>query len=283
MQPRPHRPAPAGQWAPERPWAHGGDDPLELVSAHPAEGHWRFLGAGEGVRLGMRVPATGENPPAWPVALLQELARDAVTSNHPYAVGHRVFLDRPLAHGSDLCAVVFTSDPDDSDTLLVVGLTADELDVIRRWDAASFLALVAKRDAQLVTDPSRGSLLADVSLADEVARGVARDGSSTFELPVPGLEVESTAEGVTVSLPREAAADLRQALAGRLLHHRPLRLQDGHVAATLAVADSFAVLDEATDVTVEVPRPAVESLLAALVPGAPGSFEPVKGLRVDVR
>ncbi len=274
---------PAKRWTPERSWAHGGNDPLDDVSAFDADGHWRYVGTGPGTRLCLRVAPTGEEPPSWPVAVLQELARDAVVADHPYAPGHRVDLGRSIVHGSDLRTVAFIRDPDDPDSLLVVGLTTDEYDVLRRWNAQAFLAAVAEHaNPALVTDPGRGSMLADVSLSDAVARGIARDGSSTLELAVPGLAVESVDDGVKVSVSRDVVPELRRALAGRLLHGRPLRLEDARVAVTLAVGGSFAVLDEETDVTVEVPTEAVEDLLASLASGAPGSFEPVPGFRVVV-
>jgi len=73
-------------------WRLGGPDPLDSMSIyrHP-EGHWHYVGLGLAEHL---VKETNNaEPPRWPVALLNDIARYVFESRRPLAHGH--FLERP--------------------------------------------------------------------------------------------------------------------------------------------------------------------------------------------
>jgi len=148
------------------------------LSAYRADGHWLLVtfgltdlfgqdeGAevsGWGFELVMRVPRTGEQPPAWSLKLLDKLGQYVFGNEQPLASGHRMDPGGPITGepGSRLTALAFAEDPQlpriESPLgralfLTVVGITGDEL---ARMKATSTDQVLADLSPFLITDPAR--------------------------------------------------------------------------------------------------------------------------------
>jgi hypothetical protein len=209
----------------------GGDDPLQGISAYevpdPVSPHWHLISyglselyhkdsddvrrSGWGFELTMRVKRLGDesDPPAWAMALMQNLARYVVLSGNRFDTGHHMDANSPLCmdRPTQLHAVCFAVDPllGEIETangqlrfLQIIGITANELEAIVDWNARAFLELAMEDNPLLVTDIDRGSYLDDRRLAEAAASGADRDGSSTGMSFAKGLRW--TQEGSTTVL-----------------------------------------------------------------------------------
>ncbi len=228
-------------------WALGGPDPLPRVECYEeSDGRaWHYVGARldsvlaratHRIALGIRVArAKGESqPPAWPADLLQEIARRAVENGEAPVPGDAIDLGRPLG-GDDgtLSAVVFAEDPRISaaDTRPVTlahvyGVTADELEAVRAWQCALFVAVVRERDESLVTSPRRRSHREDPSFERRVQLGIDRDGSSFGSARAERLQWERRgADGIRIVVGAAAVPELLRMLRGRIPFGRPFRLE----------------------------------------------------------
>jgi hypothetical protein len=196
-------------------WRLGGPDPLTGISAYRRAGprpHWHFVtygfsdlyaketdhpdDSGYGFELTFRLAddalatEADADPPAWALGFLQNLARYVFESGNVFEAGHYMDLNGPIALGHDTAirAIVFVDDPElpAIDTpngrvrfLQVVGVTLDEQAACKRWNTLCALGVMAPSLPLFVTDPRRRSLLGDAAVADALAAGAARDGSST--------------------------------------------------------------------------------------------------------
>jgi len=192
----------------------GGPDPLDGLSAwkrsEPVP-HWHIVTygfselyekesedpalSGYGFELTFRPTCDPgeEEPPMWALNMLQNLARYVFETGNVFRDGDWMPANGPIARDTDtaLTSLAFAADPEvaairapfgEVRFLQVVGLTADEERAARAWKTARLLDALRPRLPLLVTDLSRGSLLADPAVAAAVAAGSAGDGSSTGHL-----------------------------------------------------------------------------------------------------
>jgi len=193
------------------PMAIGGNDPLHGVSAYRStfggRACWHFVTygyselfekesddleiSGFGFEMTVRVidPQAEAEPPKWVVSLLQNLARYVFRTGNVFCPGHTTTLNGPIALGreTELVAAAFVEDPElpamatpfgEVAFVQLVGLTADEYDAVRDWDALRLLELVRERDPALVSDLMRQSWLRESGIAERVREGIERDGAS---------------------------------------------------------------------------------------------------------
>jgi hypothetical protein len=151
------------------------------LNAYRADDHWLLVtfgltdlfgqdqGAevsGWGFELTMRVPRTGEQPPAWALDLLDKLGQYVFSSEQPLAAGHRMDPGGPITGepGTRLTALAFTEDPrlpriesalGRAIFLTVVGITADELALMKASSTDEVLQRLRASSPLLVTDPAR--------------------------------------------------------------------------------------------------------------------------------
>src|SRR5262249_41245729 len=145
----------------------GGSDPLQGISAYEADhNHWHFVTyglsdlydksvpdspeSGFGFELTFRLAREGDDqPPSSCLSLLQNLARYVLAAGNVVAPGHYMNLNGPVQAGSDteLHAAFFIEDPQlpavqsvngSVRFVQVVGITMDEAQTIKRWDASKF-------------------------------------------------------------------------------------------------------------------------------------------------
>lgn len=158
---------------------------LQGCSAYRAADHWHYVTygltelwekegdaeqtlSGWGYEFTMRVPLQDDDtPPNWPFVLLEQLAKTSNQYGALYDVDHRVDVRQPITGQSDtaLTALAIARDPQLPDPihsvngsfrlLQIVGVTADELALMKSSSTAEVLEQLATSNALLVTDPSR--------------------------------------------------------------------------------------------------------------------------------
>ena len=236
-------------------WALGGPDPLDGVSCWEAGDHWHYVSyglselyeksssvaeeSGFGFELTFRLRRRqGQSaPPTWPATLMQDLARYVFRTGNVLRSGEHIDCHRAIGEDEEAAvrALAFTADPElgSIDTphgrvrfVQMVGVTLDELDAIKSWRTEGVLGLLARDNPLLVTDPSRGSILEQPGVKEEIDRGIAESGSSMGASYVDELDWTRDDEGnVRISLGAIAVPDVRRALRGRIPFQRPYRLQ----------------------------------------------------------
>lgn len=235
------------------PLIAGGEDPLQGISAYKSRfggrAHWHFVtygyselyekenedpeSSGFGFEMTVRVvdPEARDEPPGWVLSLLQNLARYVFHSGNVFEVGHYTTLNGPIALGRDtaLVAAAFVEDPElgAMDTpngavrfVQLVGVTEDEYDAIRDWDASQLVQLLAERDPALLTDLPRRSVLGTPAIAARVREGIARDGSSMSAV----FASRGSLRKGTWEVAANSVDDLKRLVRGRLAFGRDAAL-----------------------------------------------------------
>ncbi len=278
----------------------GGPDPLDGLSFYPRTDpvpHWHAVTyglselydkeapdpevSGWGFELTFRVArdAGDTEAPMWAATLLQNLARYVFSSGNVLRPGDHMDANSPLNldHGTTaLTALAFLEDPElDAVTtpngtvrfVQAVGLTADELAAARGWDTAGVLGLLAERDPLLVTDLDRASITADPAVRAAIDAGTERDGSSTGQLLITGLEVTVSGTDVRLRIPEQHADAVAQAARDRFPYARPLVLTTRTGGVRLAGGPAYAARQVAGGVEVDLTMPAILALTQPLAAG----------------
>ncbi|KOX12614.1 suppressor of fused domain protein [Nocardiopsis sp. NRRL B-16309] len=299
------------------PWALGGKDPLDGISAYPRTEpvpHWHMVGygltelyskesedpeaSGWGFELTFRPVRDPDDdmPPMWAAALMQNLARYVFTSGNRFEPGHRMNANGPIAtdrQDSVIRALGFAEDPElgGTDTphgrmsfLQVVGLAEDEYEAAGQWSTMGVLDLLEPTTPLFVTDVDRSSRMADPAFAAAVRAGIERDGSTTGALYVGHLSWEIDDAGALVRVGALQAPGVAQTLRGRLPFGHGLLLEAEGSSVGFVPGEEFAVRDEGGGaLTVVVPPAALDELTAALRPErGSASFSGMPGLRLEV-
>jgi suppressor of fused-like protein len=284
-------------------WALGGPDPLDGVSAYPRMDpvpHWHFVSygmselyakesenpdeSGWGFEFTFRVardPAEA-TPPVWAMNLLQNLARYVFGSGQWFEPGHTIDANGPIAASrtdSAIRALTFTVDPELGEIstphgrlqfLQAVGLTVDEYQAARQWNAGALLDLLAPRTPLHVTDIDRMSFLTDPAIAEAVRAGIERDGSAEGMLYVSAGSWSITGEETVLRFGARPASGVASAVAARLPRGGGLMIEtDGGVTIALMPQGRFDVerIDD-DSIRVGIPAEAIDDLVAALRPEA---------------
>ena len=197
-------------WGTAVPYALGGPDPIQGISTYKRidPDHWHFVTfgftelyekenedrskSGYGFELTLRVVRSEheDRPPGWAFGFFQNLGRYVFKTGNTFGVGHHMPLNGPICQGSDTAirAIAFLRDPELGDFigenghaefLQIVGITEDELDLIKSWNAESFLTEMAKLSPLLLTDLKRKSVLADSAKAAALQGKADAEGSSS--------------------------------------------------------------------------------------------------------
>lgn len=241
------------------PYTLGGQDPLDGISVYWVQApvpHWHYVTyglselyakessdaatSGYGFELTFRLAADkGEHaestPPAWPMNLLQNLARYVFSSGNVFEDGHHLNANGPIALETDtrLCHLAFVADPQlparatangQLHFLQVVGLTDGEMDAIKRWSTRGVLQVLEEAMPLWITDLHRDNLLDDPALAARVQAGSEREGSSTGMLFIETLDWRQTAGITTLVLGAGQVGSVGELLPLRLRHGKALTL-----------------------------------------------------------
>lgn len=245
------------------PYVMGGNDPLSLVSVYretSGEPHWHYVGyglsdvhlrnrsddpqatSGRGYELTYRLADPGAadqsaQPPIWPVAELQFLARYVLGSGNDFAVGDHMRLGRPITNDAPtgLTGLGFIADPQLTETrtpsgtvrfVQVVGIAEDEVDAMANWSGSKFLGLLTSRIPLGVTRLDRPSLLTDPQLRAAYDEGLRRDGSNTGTIFASALHWQPVGPGQTmINIDADAVSSLNSLLPLRLPFGRRFALE----------------------------------------------------------
>ncbi|MFC6649612.1 suppressor of fused domain protein [Paenibacillus rhizoplanae] len=304
------------------PYRLGGKDPLSGISAYEAQQpypHWHFVTfgfselydkesenleySGYGFELTFRLARSAgeQEPPAWGISLLQNMARYVFSSGNIFASGHYLDANGPICLGADtrLTALAFIDDPElpAVDTpngrvefLQMVGITADELEAMMTWNTTSFLYASEEMLPAYITDLARDSLLRLPAIKEAVRLGIERDGSQTGILYVDELGFEPAKSRLLGTAPAVLTIGARQAasvaslLRGRLLKGKPLRLTCPKLQILLEPAEETSCVQDGEIVRISLSEAAILELETKLQPKE-GEFRlsTAKELKVQVR
>ena len=278
----------------------GGNDPLDGVEVWKSERgtpRWHYVTygftelyakesddpteSGYGFELTFRLKRSDdeEQPPAWPISLLQNLARYVFSSGNVFGPGHHMNANGPIALETDtkLTALGFRIDPElgELDTpnghmtfLQVVGLTEGEMDAMMCWDGQKFLAALAERIPLCVTDLDRDSMMEDSTFCAVWQEGVEQDGSSTGFLYMDELGVRVENGHAALRLGAGHNHTLARMLRARVGKGRRLFLQGSDQAVLFRPGEQAGVGEEDSVFTLTLPTDALEELYTMLQPHA---------------
>jgi hypothetical protein len=218
-----------------------------------------------------------EDPPVWALNFLQNIARYVFSSGNRLEENHHIDLNGPiaLAEETEICFIALAKDPQlgeiDSPNgrvtfLEVVGLCADEHELIKDWDCGRMLEHVGRQWPLWITDLKRKSILIDPNLAADVRLQAEREGSSQGETFVRKAEWLAKDNSLLITIGATAVRDVVRLLKTRLMHDKPFALygpQQGIVFKPDA-EDAWKT-EEALAVLPLSPQTAVE-MLASLRP-----------------
>lgn len=301
-------------------WMLGGPDPLDGISAwkrmDPVP-HWHFVSygltelyskesddadtSGYGFELTFRLacnPADDE-PPAWAINFLQNLARYVFKSGNVFGDGHWMTANGPIALEREtlICSMGFVFDPElpAIDTphgrmafIQVVGLTVDEERAAKQWQTRKLLDVLRPEMPLWVTDLARPSLLDDASMRARVAEGTQRDGSSSGFLftDVLGWKVQKRllrAPVTEIVLGARQVDELVTLLPLRLPFGRGFRVAGREGALVFEHGDVNSVSESDGQLTLQLTDDTVRELARTLQPRA-GTYtlEGLDGVRWQI-
>ena len=203
---------------------HGGPDPLDFISMYPNPGsieqgippHWHYVSfglsdlygdrrvhessmpdgpSGYGFELSFRLKKDGElNPPTWPAALMQALARYVFQSENTLCMGDHIPWSTSLdGSESRIQHMLMAEDPQmppintqfgSVNFVQIVGACAEELKAAQHWNGMGVLDLLKTLSVAggqwLITDMRRGENMFEIepALQEQVDDGIEKDGSN---------------------------------------------------------------------------------------------------------
>lgn len=257
------------------PYALGGDDPLNGVEVWKSEcgvPHWHYITygftelyekesdnseeSGYGFELTFRLKCgSEEQPPVWPVNLLQNLARYVFSSGNVFGSGHHIDCNGPIALETDtkLTALAFRVDPElgEMDTpnghmifLQAVALTDDEMYALMCWDGEKFLAALEKQIPFCITDLSRSSQMYIPAFHNAWKAGMEQNGSSTGFLYMDEVGTDLKNERAWLRLGAGHDRVLLNMLRARVGKGKDLYLQGENAAVEFKQGEQAVTLED---------------------------------------
>lgn len=302
-------------------WMLGGPDPLDGISAfkrlEPIP-HWHFISygltelyekdtedldcSGYGFELTFRLACDADEsePPHWPMNLMQNLARYVFQSGNIFQAGHWVNLNGPIALERDtqICSVAFVDDPELAaiDTphgwvefLQIVGLTQDEEDAGKLWNARGLIAAFEPYMPLYITDITRGSMMARDDIRQAHAEGMHTEGSSTGQLYTDILGWETNkrlfkSPTTTVDIGAGQVAQLVTLLPARLSHGKDFTIVGKGKQLIFKSSDSSAITTDADgDLIVMLTPASIDAIITTVKPLAESYAVPGMDLTIRVQ
>lgn len=285
------------------PYRLGGNDPLDGVEIWKSEKgmpHWHYVTygftelydkesddpqvSGYGIELTFRLKrGNEEEPPVWPVNLLQNLARYVFSSGNVFGSGHHLDCNGPVALEEDtlLTALAFRVDPElgEMDTpnghmvfLQAAAITRDELDAMVCWNVDKALKEMEKYIPLCITVLDRPSLMENPAFHKAWETGVEADGSSTGFLYVEKGEVRLEDGRGTLTLGAICTKNLPLMLRARIGKGRELFIQSRDAAFSFRPGSQSGIEKDGELYQLTLTEQALSELCALLQPHA-GSWQ----------
>ncbi|EON70719.1 suppressor of fused domain protein [Lysinibacillus sphaericus] len=261
-------------------YALGGQDPLDGISAYKVDTpnpHWHFVtygfselydkesdnaeDSGYGFELTFRLVRNigEEEPPAWALNLLQNMARYVFNSGNVFREGDYLDANGPICLESDteLTALAFVNDADAAPInttngrvqfLQMVGITGDELEAMQTWNTIGVLTTCLQYMPSYITDIERDSFLRIPVVSEEVHQGMAQEGSNTGFLFVsqlawaPSKKSWLNKKPATLQLGAKQAEIIGKMLRGRIMKGKTLSLVGSDVRVVFEPGDKPACI-----------------------------------------
>ena len=281
------------------PYSLGGGDPLDGVEVWESERgvpHWHYITygfselyekendtsdvSGYGFELTFRLKRSGEEqPPSWPVSLLQNLGRYIFSSGNVFSSGHYIDCNGPIALETDtlLTALAFRVDPElgEMDTpngrmafLQAIGITGNEMEAMMCWNGEKFLAALEEQIPLCITDLARGSQMEVSAFRDICQNGMEQDGSSTGFLYLDEVGVSLKDNHARIRLGAGHDRILKNMLRARVGKGKALCLQGKNTLIQFQSGKQALVTLEDECLALTLPEQALTELCAALQPHA---------------
>lgn len=248
----------------------GGKDPLdgiEVWESGNALPHWHYVtygfselydkecgdpdNSGYGFELTFRLKKTEEEPPVWPMNLLENLARYVFSTGNGFAAGHYIDCSGPVAldEETDLTALAFRVDPElgEIDTpnghlvfLQAEAVTRDEMEALMCWNGVKFLEQAETILPLGITDLERTSLMKREDFRAAWEKGVQEDGSSTRFLYTDELDAGRQGGESWLRLGKAHADTISTMLRARVGKGRPLYLDSRDATVGFRPGDQAA-------------------------------------------
>lgn len=280
------------------PYTLGGPDPLDGVEVFKNDSpfpHWHYVSfgfsdldektapgsewSGYGFEMTFRLKREGDDPPVWPVNLMQNLARYVFDSGNVFGPGHHIDLNGPIMLEADtkLGALGFFVDPElgEMDTengrvvfLQAAALTVDEMQALMCWNGTAFLKLLEKALPGHIADLSRRSVMERPEIRETWQQGVDQDGSSTGFLYVDELGWCRADSGWRLRLGAGHTGVIRTMLKARVGKGQPLGLIGPDQGVSFVPGEKTEFSADETELKVTLPETALTELCGLLLPAA---------------
>ncbi|OYT71582.1 MAG: hypothetical protein CFK52_07505 [Chloracidobacterium sp. CP2_5A] len=282
----------------------GGPDPLDGISFYERETpipHWHCISfgmselyaktpgsapdlSGWGFEFTFRLARAAEDKsaPTWVIPFLNNLARYVFNSGNPFRPGHHMDLRGPLtpeAPATPLSSIAFADDPELGPIetpngrlhfLQIVGLTKDELQAVKRWNARGVLKLLEESCPLWITDLERASITDRPDVLARIRDGMTAEGSS---LQGEYVEVarwrlaDPPRQGADIELDADGLADFAELFPARLKFDREFLIWGPKQTIVFRPSATAGFQDAGSGVLVlDIPPELVDQLAQALKP-----------------
>lgn len=297
-------------------YAFGGKDPLDGIGvwkSDKGEPHWHYVTygfselyeketedletSGYGFELTFRLERSEneEEPPVWPMNLLQNIARYVFSTGNVFASGHHMSCNGPIMLGADtlLTALGFVTDPEllEMDTpnghvefLQAVAITQEEMNGLMCWNGEKFIKTLEKYVPYGITKLERKCLMSNETFVKEWKNGVEQDGSSTGflymnEVCAELLDIDNVRAGVKLKLGAGHVNTFLNMLSARVGKGRKLYIQSTNQAIQFDYDEKSGLGMEEDDFAIILfNKAALKEIREILVPKAgvyPMKYAPV--------
>lgn len=239
------------------------------------------LAAAAGLEVALRLPRLKDeaHPPAWAFSVLERLIglarEDGLSSGQvvrwptPFGEGAQTDLEA-FAIAVDLSFGEVKTEHDVVPVLLAVGITGDEVRLLREWSPEGLLEVLSKLDPTWSTALDRASLLASPRARQAIEQRVEREGSSMGVLQA--RVSKGAGKGRLVwTVDAETADAIVSLLKGRIGHQRPFLVRGGDFELELQPGDAPALSVEGARATLKLTQAMARNLRATLK-ARPGSY-----------
>ena len=281
----------------------GGPDPLQGISAYKRLApvpHWHYItygfselydkksqnkaisGWGFELTFRLKTEASSEEPPAWVLNFLQNLARYVFQSGRVFQCGDYMNANGPIATevNTKIRSIAFAPDPElptietpngRVQFIQVVGTTDDEELAIKQWATLKALGIFQQHLPLLVTDLDRDSLLAKPDVKQALQEGASSDGSNTSALFIDQLswkEERRLLRPSLIQITRGArqVVELVSLLPYRIPYQRPFELVGQECQVAVNPSETNGYRSELNNLKLDMSAQSAAELAASLQP-----------------